>query len=200
MQATQHIAKKWLFCTVLLYCNHLFKLPFFFVITVDRWEPSKHASPHSLASMWPLMQRSHLFCYFGSSFPNSTRQYLAETKSSRKSHELKRSQLWQQQRLVNLATAKMSNMSCCFICWMKSAVLFFFLYTAIFRGGEFELWLHALIGVAMVFIIFNRRNYDKATLCQLRDLLFHLTDNPDVAHNFQNTLRFSPRRLKSFSL
>lgn len=64
--------------------------------------------------------------------------------------------------------------------------LIFFLYTAIFRGGEFDLWLHALIGVAMVFIIFNRRNYDKATLCQLRDLLFHFTDNPDVAHNFQN--------------
>ena len=62
----------------------------------------------------------------------------------------------------------------------------FFLYTVIFRGGEFDSLLHALFRVAMVFIIFNRRNYNKATLCQLSDLLFHLTDNPDMANNFQN--------------
>lgn len=73
----------------------------------------------------------------------------------------------------------------------------FFLYTAIFRSGEFGLWLHALFRVAMVFIIFNRRNYNKATLCQLSDLLFHLTDNPDMAHNFQNHLEvFTEKKIE----
>lgn len=66
----------------------------------------------------------------------------------------------------------------------------FFLYTVIFRGGDFDMWMHALLRVAMVFIIFNRRNYNKATLCQLSDLLFHLTDNPDMANNVQNHLEF----------
>jgi len=64
----------------------------------------------------------------------------------------------------------------------------FFLYTAISCGGEFGMWLHALFRVAMVFIIFNLRNYNKTTMCQLSDLLFHLTVNPDMAHNFQNHL------------
>ena len=83
-----------------------------------------------------LMQRSLLFCYFGPFFRNFTRQCLAETNGFQKSHELRRSQLWQQQHLVdgllsgiwfstNLATAKTSSMSCCFTCWMKSAVLIF---------------------------------------------------------------------------
>lgn len=73
----------------------------------------------------------------------------------------------------------------------------FFLYTVIFRGGEFDTWLHALFRVAMVFIIFNRRNYNKATLCQLSDLLFHLTDNPDMANNFQNHLEvFTEKKIE----
>ena len=95
--------------------------------------------------------------------------------------------------MTNLATAKilllhlLDEISC----------LNFFLYTAIFHGGEFDLWLHALFRVAMVFIIFNRRNYNKATLCQLSDLLFHLTDNPDMAHNFQNHLEvFTEKKIE----
>ena len=73
----------------------------------------------------------------------------------------------------------------------------FFLYTVIFRGGEFDTWLHALLRVAMVFIIFNRRNYNKATLCQLTDLLFHLTDNPDMANNFENHLEvFTEKKIE----
>ena len=52
----------------------------------------------------------------------------------------------------------------------------FFLYTVIFRGGEFDMWLHALFRLAMVFIVFNQQNYNKTTLCQLSDLLFHLSD------------------------
>ena len=73
----------------------------------------------------------------------------------------------------------------------------FFLYTVIFRGGEFHMWMHALFRVAMVFIIFNRRNYNKATLCQLSDLLFHLTDNPDMSSNFQSHLEvFTEKKIE----
>lgn len=32
----------------------------------------------------------------------------------------------------------------------------------------------------MIFINFRRRNYDKATLTQLSDLLFHVSDNTDL--------------------
>ena len=46
----------------------------------------------------------------------------------------------------------------------------------------------AIQRVAMDFISFNHRNYNKATPCQLSDLLFHLTNNPDMAHNFQHHL------------
>jgi len=72
-------------------------------------------------------------------------------------------------------------MSCCFPCWMKSAVLILSL------TRSFSV-LHALFRVAKVFIIFNRRNYNNATLCQQNDFLFHLTDNPDMANNFQSHL------------
>ena len=64
----------------------------------------------------------------------------------------------------------------------------FFLYTVIFRPAEVDTWLHALFRVFKVFIIFNRRNYNNATLCQQNGFLFHLTDNPDIANNFQSHL------------
>jgi len=73
----------------------------------------------------------------------------------------------------------------------------FFMYSVIFRGGEFDRWLHALLRVSMLFIIFNRRNYNKATLCQLSDLLFHLSDNAELADEFQSHLEvFTEKKIE----
>lgn len=73
----------------------------------------------------------------------------------------------------------------------------FFYYPAIFRGGNFNMWLHAMMRVAMLFINFNRRNYNKATLCQLSDLLFHLSDNPELADRFQTYLQvFTEKKIE----
>lgn len=37
-----------------------------------------------------------------------------------------------------------------------------------------------MLRASMIFINFRRRNYDKATLTQLSDLLFHVSDNTDL--------------------
>lgn len=73
----------------------------------------------------------------------------------------------------------------------------FFMYSVIFRGGEFDRWLHVLLRVAMLFIIFNRRKYNKATLCQMSDLLFHLSDNAELANEFQSHLEvFTEKKIE----
>lgn len=65
----------------------------------------------------------------------------------------------------------------------------FFFYTAFFRGGNFETWLHALLRGSMMFINFRRRNYDKATLCQLSDILFHVSNNVGLGERIQQFLQ-----------
>lgn len=54
----------------------------------------------------------------------------------------------------------------------------FYFYTTCFRGGSFDSWLHSMLRASMLFITFKRRNYDKATLCQLSDVLFHVSGQP----------------------
>lgn len=51
--------------------------------------------------------------------------------------------------------------------------LVFFFYSVIFRGGDHNKWLEAMMRLALMFIIQRRRHYDKATLCQLSDLVHH---------------------------
>lgn len=53
-------------------------------------------------------------------------------------------------------------------------------YTVFFRGGNFDSWMQSMLRASMIFINFRRRNYDKATLTQLSDLLFHVSDNTDL--------------------
>ncbi|KAJ7393745.1 hypothetical protein OS493_003404 [Desmophyllum pertusum] len=65
----------------------------------------------------------------------------------------------------------------------------FFFYTAFFRGGNFETWLHSLLRGSMMFINFRRRNYDKATLCQLSDILFHVSNNVGLGERIQQFLQ-----------
>ena len=63
--------------------------------------------------------------------------------------------------------------------------MLFFLYNTVFRGGDFNQWLVVLMRISLKFITFRRRNYDKATLCQLSDIVHYLNDNRDVSSIMQ---------------
>ncbi|KAJ7384111.1 hypothetical protein OS493_023435 [Desmophyllum pertusum] len=55
--------------------------------------------------------------------------------------------------------------------------LIFYLYHTVFRGGDLQQWLDVLFRMSLLFITFRRRNYDKATLCQLSDMVYHMREN-----------------------
>ena len=59
--------------------------------------------------------------------------------------------------------------------------LIFYIYSTVFRGGDLQQWLDALLRMSLVFITFRRRNYDKAILCQLPDLVYHIRENRALA-------------------
>ena len=63
--------------------------------------------------------------------------------------------------------------------------LLFHFYPVIFRSGNYESYKEALVRVAVLFIIHRRRHYDKATLCQLSDMI-HL-ENLASFHNVQRS-------------
>ena len=67
--------------------------------------------------------------------------------------------------------------------------LLFFLYNTVFRGGDFDHWLEALLRVSLMFITFRRRNYYKATLCQLSDVIHHLKENAEVSSTIREFLQ-----------
>ena len=70
-------------------------------------------------------------------------------------------------------------------------------YTVFFRGGNFDSWMQSLLRASMIFINFRRRNYDKATLTQLSDLLFHVSDNTDLAEKMQEFLQvFTEKKIE----
>ena len=49
----------------------------------------------------------------------------------------------------------------------------------------------------MIFINFRRRNYDKVTLTQLSDLLFHVSDNTDLGEKMQEFLQvFTEKKIE----
>ena len=62
--------------------------------------------------------------------------------------------------------------------------LVFYFYSVIFRGGDQRKWVDTMIRSALMFIIQRRRHYDKATLCQLSDLVHQQEAIP----NFQELL------------
>lgn len=66
--------------------------------------------------------------------------------------------------------------------------LFFYFYEAVFRGGNLESWLETMIRVSIQFILFRRKNYDKATLAQISDVLFLLTENDEFTHFLKTSL------------
>ena len=71
----------------------------------------------------------------------------------------------------------------------------FYFYTVFFRGGNFDSWLQ--VTGSMIFIIFQRRNYDNATLCQLSDILFHVSENTDLGEKIQEFLQvFTEKKIE----
>lgn len=66
--------------------------------------------------------------------------------------------------------------------------LVFYFYCTVFRGGDFHEWFAATFRMALVFITFKRKNYDKATLCQLSDILYHATENKHLVDNIKSYL------------
>lgn len=77
--------------------------------------------------------------------------------------------------------------------------LVFYFYCTVFRGGDFDQWLTATFRMALVFITFKRKNYDKATLCQLSDVLYHCTENLDLANNIKMYLNaFTEKKVEVF--
>ena len=81
-------------------------------------------------------------------------------------------------------------------------------YTAFFRGGNFDSWMQSMLRASINFrasglpstkgfINFRRRNYDKATLTQLSDLLFHVSDNTDLGEKMQEFLQvFTEKKIE----
>ena len=77
--------------------------------------------------------------------------------------------------------------------------LVFYFYCTIFRGGDFDKWLAATFRMALVFITFKRRNYDKATLCQLSDILYHAAENQPLVDNIKLYLNaFTEKKVEVF--
>ena len=77
--------------------------------------------------------------------------------------------------------------------------LVFYFYCTVFRGGDYSEWLDATFRMALTFITFKRRNYDKATLCQLSDILFHAAENRDLVENIRLFLNaFTEKKVEVF--
>ena len=68
-------------------------------------------------------------------------------------------------------------------------------YTVFFRGRNVDSWMQAMLRASMIFINFRRRNYDKATVTQLSDLLLHVSDNTDLGEKMQEFLQVFTEKL-----
>ena len=56
-------------------------------------------------------------------------------------------------------------------------------------GGDLDQWLTILLRISLMFIIFRRRNYDKATLCQLSDIIYYLKESAEVTSTMREFLQ-----------
>ena len=71
--------------------------------------------------------------------------------------------------------------------------------STIFRGGDFNQWLDSTFRMALTILTFKRRNYDKATLCQLSDILYHSTQSRDLVDNIKLYLNvFTEKKVEVF--
>lgn len=66
--------------------------------------------------------------------------------------------------------------------------LVFYYYVVDFRGGDYEHWYSIMFRILIQFLLFRRKNYDKATLCQMSDLIYHQKGKPYFGHVLINYL------------
>lgn len=66
--------------------------------------------------------------------------------------------------------------------------LVYYFYVVIFRSGNQEQWLDTMLRIALQFLIYRRRNYDKATICHLSDVVFHIQQKPRMADIMRTSL------------
>ena len=85
--------------------------------------------------------------------------------------------------------ARIQSICYFFTCLMSFCRCYSFYTTPFFRGGDFDHWLEAPLRVSLMFITFRRRNYDKATLCQLSDVIHHLKENAEVSSTIREFLQ-----------
>lgn len=77
--------------------------------------------------------------------------------------------------------------------------LVFYYYIVDFRGGDFENWFNTMFRVLIQFILYRRKNYDKATLCHISDIIFHQTNKPSLVHALLNHLNiFTEKKVEVF--
>lgn len=73
------------------------------------------------------------------------------------------------------------------------------IFTVQFLGGDFDTWIGATFRMALVFITFRRKNYDKATFCQLSDILYHAAENKNLVDNIKQYLNaFTEKKVEVF--
>lgn len=61
------------------------------------------------------------------------------------------------------------------------------------------MWLAATFRMALVFITFTRKNYNKATLCQLSDILYNAAENEHLVDNIKQQLNaFTEKKVEVF--
>lgn len=76
----------------------------------------------------------------------------------------------------------------------------FFQYSAIFRSGNIENYLTIMLRIAILFIIWKRKHYNKSTLSMLSDLEYQRIYVPSYYSTKKNWLTlFKKRRMKFFT-
>ena len=77
--------------------------------------------------------------------------------------------------------------------------LVFFFYSAIHRGSQYELWKSAMAQLAVMFIVQQRRNYNKAMLSTISDCLQYEIALPQWKATFSRYLNvFTEKKVETF--
>ena len=77
--------------------------------------------------------------------------------------------------------------------------LIFFFYSTIHRGSQYQLWQSSMIRLAIMFIVQQRHNYDKAMLSSISDCLHYETVIPQWQSTFSSNINvFSEKKIEVF--
>ena len=77
--------------------------------------------------------------------------------------------------------------------------LVFYFYATIHRGSRYELWQESILRMAVVFIVQQRHNYNKAMLSVISDHIHHETVAPGWKSTFSSYMNvFSEKKVETF--